>query len=193
LALEVDELVGKQEIVVKALGDFLEKVPNIAGATILGSGEVVLILDIPVLISNAKKVSKVGEGKKLPEVAEVSPPSILAVEDSLTARELERDILEAAGYEVEVAVDGLDALEKLRRKRFDLIVTDIQMPGLDGFELIQRLRQSEEHKEVPIVVVTTRESEEDKKRGVEVGADAYIVKSTFDQRGLLECIERLIS
>jgi len=129
----------------------------------------------------------------LPEVAEVSPPSILAVEDSLTARELERDILEAAGYEVEVAVDGLDALEKLRRKRFDLIVTDIQMPGLDGFELIQRLRQSEEHKEVPIVVVTTRESEEDKKRGVEVGADAYIVKSTFDQRGLLECIERLIS
>lgn len=193
LALEVDELVGKQEIVVKALGDFLEKVPNIAGATILGSGEVVLILDIPVLISNAKKMSKAREGKELPEVAEVSPPSILAVEDSLTARELERDILEAAGYEVEVAVDGLDALEKLRRKRFDLIVTDILMPGLDGFELIQRLRQSEEHKEIPIVIVTTRESEEDKKRGIEVGADAYIVKSAFDQRGLLECIERLIS
>ncbi len=195
----VEELVGKQEIVIKSLGSFLSRVPNVAGATILGHGEIVPILDVPGLIAASRQVTKEHAVEKprkdaaIPVMVEQKQRHrVLAAEDSLTARELMRSILEAAGFDVDVAVDGLDAWEKLRRGKFDLLITDIEMPRMDGFELISALRKDEGLKHIPAVVVTTRDSEDDKRRGISVGADAYIVKSSFDQKDLMKWINRLI-
>ncbi len=201
----VDELVGKQEIVIKSLGTFLQRVPNVAGATILGHGEIVPILDVPGLITASKQVArdhgvtketgKGQQGTSSPIPAVEMPKArhrVLAAEDSLTARELMRSILEAAGLDVEVAVDGLDAWEKLRRGKFDLLITDVEMPRMDGFELISSVRREEGLKHIPAIVVSTRDSEDDKRRGISVGADAYIVKSSFDQKDLMKWINRLL-
>lgn len=190
LAILVDEIVGKQEIVIKPVSDFISKVENIAGSTILGSGEVVLILDVPAIMNNAKKITKI-ERREV-EKKEKEPPFILVVEDSLTTRELERSILESAGYRVDTAVDGLEGWEKIKKQKYDMIIIDILMPRMDGFELTQVIRSSEDHRDLPVVIVTTKNTDEDRKKGIEVGADEYIVKATFDQQKLLSCVERLI-
>ena len=189
----VDRLLGEQEIAIKGMSGLIKRVKNIAGATILGTGRVVPILNIPDLMASAMAIS----GVRVPyqtreEKEEKEPSSILVVEDSLITRELEKSILEASGYAVEVATDGLEAWEKLGQKKFDLVVADVQMPRMDGFQLAEKLRKSKEYKELPIVIVTSLEKEADKRRGIEVGADAYIVKSSFDQSNLLDTIERLI-
>ena len=185
----VDEILGEEEIFIKSLGRHLGKVPNVSGAAILGTGEVIVVLDVPELMRSAQLTHPAAAGAAHPEKKQ---PHLLIVEDSLTVREVERSILEAKGYAVETAVDGLDALEKLRLQPFDLIVSDVQMPRMDGFELCRTLRQRPEYKEVPLIFVTALEQEEEKRRGIEVGAQAYIVKRTFDQANLLDAIERLI-
>lgn len=190
LAILVDEIVGKQEIVIKPVSDFISKVENIAGSTILGSGEVVLILDLPAIMNNAKKITKIERREK--DIKEKEPPFILVVEDSLTTRELERSILESAGYRVDTAVDGLEGWEKIKKQKYDMVIIDILMPRMDGLELTQVIRSSEDHRDLPVVIVTTKSTDEDRKKGIEVGADEYIVKATFDQQKLLSCVERLI-
>jgi two-component system chemotaxis sensor kinase CheA len=125
-------------------------------------------------------------------VKEVAQPTILVVDDSLTTRNLEKNILEAAGYETKVAADGVEALSVLRSNHCDLVVSDILMPEMDGFELTAAIKEQSALKEIPVILVTALESREDKERGIEVGADAYIVKSTFDQETLLEAVEQLI-
>jgi CheY-like chemotaxis protein len=117
---------------------------------------------------------------------------ILVVEDAFSTRELEKTILENHGYLVDTAVDGLDALNRMTEKKYDLIVSDIEMPRMDGFELCSTLKKNEGLKEIPFVMVTALQKEEDKRRGMEVGAAAYIVKSAFEQTNLLETIERLV-
>lgn len=186
----VDDLVGEQQVVIKTLGSYLKKIENVAGATILGSGDVVIILNVPDLTNAARGISY--QPVELVPKVEERPSRILVVEDALTTRELEKHILEVASYEVDVAIDGLDALEKVRRKDYDLLVVDVQMPRLDGFELTKRLKKDKRYRDVPIVIVTTMEKEEDKRKGIEVGADAYIVKSAFNQASFLDTIERLI-
>ena len=119
-------------------------------------------------------------------------PPILVVDDSLTTRMLEQSILESAGYEVDVAVSGDDALKKARQRRYALLLVDIEMPGMDGFELILRVRADPELKDVPAILVTSRSTSEDRRRGEEVGALAYIVKSEFDQTDLLERIRKIV-
>ncbi|MBI4743888.1 MAG: response regulator [Actinobacteria bacterium] len=190
----VDELVGEQSVVVKTLGGYLKNIGNIAGATVLDKGEVVIILHIPDLIKLACfsteteketlktqfKDSEIGR-KKL----------VLVVEDSSITRELEKDILQTLGYEVETASDGIDAVSRLAERSFDLIITDIQMPRMDGFQLVEYIRKEENYKNIPAIIVSSREEEEDIKRGVEVGADAYILKSSFNQADLHETIKRL--
>jgi DNA-binding response OmpR family regulator len=106
--------------------------------------------------------------------------------------ELEKNILINAGYEVDVAIDGIDALDKLYSKDYDLLVTDVDMPRMNGFELTQKIKEDKKLKETPVIVVTARETTEDKRRGIEVGADAYIVKKEFDQSSLLGTIKKLI-
>lgn len=191
LAILVDEIVGKQEIVVKPLSDFISKVDNIAGSTILGSGEVVLILDVLAIMNNAKKITHTEAKKAAERKSTIKTSHILVVEDSLTTRELERSILEAAGYKVDVAVDGLEGLEKIKRHKYDLVVTDIMMPRMDGFELTRTLRGMPEYKDLPIIIVTTKDTIEDRRKGIEVGADEYFVKTKFDQAKFLSCVERL--
>jgi len=189
IGFAVEEIISQQEIVIKSLGKYLKKTENIAGATIWGDGEVVLILDVFDLMSSAKKVYS--EPKIIPE-RETSPRSILVVDDSLTIRELEKSILESVGYNVDVAIDGLQALEKMRQKKFDLVITDITMPNMNGFELTSAIKKKKEYKDIPVIIVTSEENEKERKRGIEVGAEAYILKSTFDQKSLLDIIERTV-
>lgn len=196
LGIWVDELIGKQEIVIKSFGSYLPRVENLAGATILGSGEIVPILDVLQLIQHAKKTERLLAGRApsaQPAMMAAKSRTILVVEDSLTTRELERGILESAGFKVVTAIDGQEGLEKLQTQKFDLVLTDIEMPRMDGLSLVQRMRQQEAHRDIPVVIVTTRDSDEDKRRGLEAGADAYFVKSQFDQDNLLETVRRLIA
>ena len=118
--------------------------------------------------------------------------TLLLVEDSITTRTQEKRILEAAGYEVVTAVDGLDGYNKLRAGRFDAVVSDIQMPNLDGLELTARIRTHPDYSELPIILVTSLATDEDRRRGAEAGANAYITKSSFNQDVLVETLQRLI-
>jgi len=193
LGLIVDDLLGEQEIVMKNLGRQLVKVGGIAGATVLGSGQVILVLHTADLLKLAARASN------RPSVAGATQPAaqlrktVLVVDDSITTRTLEKNILESAGYEVKLATDGEEALAALVSGQTpNLIVSDINMPRLDGFALTQRVRQDTRYAEIPIILVTSLDSPADKARGIEVGADAYIVKSSFDQGNLLETIEQLV-
>jgi two-component system chemotaxis sensor kinase CheA len=194
IAFKIDEMLYEDEILLKNLGKQLTRVRNIAGATVLGSGRVIPILNVSDLIKSALKMSAGGgriaaaeKGKK-----EAKKQSILVVEDSITARTLFVNILESAGYNITAAVDGVDAFTKLGEGEFALVVSDIQMPRMNGFELTERIRADKKYENIPVVIVTGLESPEDKKRGIEVGANAYIVKSSFDHSNLLEVIKRLI-
>jgi two-component system chemotaxis sensor kinase CheA len=116
----------------------------------------------------------------------------LIVDDSITTRTLEKSVLEAVGYEVEIATDGIDALNRLERSRFDLVLSDVQMPRMDGIELVTRVRASEIHRGLPMVLVSSLAGEDDRKRGLRAGADAYLDKGQFRQELLLETLERLL-
>ena len=118
---------------------------------------------------------------------------VLVVEDSFTVRELQRSILEAAGYRVDTARDGREALERLTGDdAIELVVTDFEMPEMDGIELTERIRADETHAALPVVIVTSRDDDECRRRGVEAGADAYMIKHSFDQQALLQTVERLV-
>lgn len=197
MAFAVDELVGEQEVVLKGLGKQLARVGGIAGATVIGSGEVVLILNVADLI----KLGLRGKHRPILDVLAETVPSvaaraqqrILVVDDSITTRTLEKNILEAAGYTVHLATDGQEALSAIAASGApDLIVADIMMPRLDGFGLTRRIKDEPDTAHVPVILVTSLDSLEDKERGIEAGADAYINKSRFDQSNLLETIEQLI-
>ena len=195
LGLQVERLIGEQEIVIKPLSPFLGHHPFISGVSILSGGEIAVVLNVLEMASSlaagegaAPMTARTGNGEQ-----QQRKRSVLVVEDSLVVRELQRNILEAAGYEVNTAVDGRDALSRLDNDPVDCIVTDIEMPGMDGFELTVAIRQREDVGETPVIMVTSLNSEEHKKKGIEVGADAYVVKGSFDQKDLLETIERLVA
>jgi two-component system chemotaxis sensor kinase CheA len=197
MAFAVDELVGEQEVVIKGLGKHLKRVGGIAGGTLLGSGEVVLILNAADLIKLALRDRYGSVREELDggdgTTQDQAPPRILIVDDSITTRTLEKNILEAAGYDVLLANDGREALQLMAVAELpDLIISDIVMPHLDGFLLTQRIKEDERTAHLPVVLVTSLDSQEDKARGIEVGADAYITKAAFDQGNLLEMIKQLI-
>ncbi|MDD5036400.1 MAG: response regulator, partial [Methylococcaceae bacterium] len=192
IAFEVDEILNEQEVLVKPLGKQLTRVRNISGATILGTGQVAPILNVSDLLTSAMHWSTASIPRQTIEKIEEEAKSLLVVEDSITTRTLLKNILEASGYDVGTAVDGLDALTQLRERSFDLVVSDVMMPRLNGFELTAKIREDKRLTEIPVVLVTAQESLEDRERGIEVGANAYIVKSSFDQSNLLETIRRLV-
>lgn len=113
------------------------------------------------------------------------------VEDSITARMLLKNILESAGYDVQAVVDGVDAMTALKAQEFDIVVSDVEMPRMNGFDLTMKIRSDKKFSDLPVVLVTALESREDRERGIDVGANAYIVKSSFDQSNLLEVVGRL--
>lgn len=195
VAVIVDEIFHEQEVLVKPLGRQLARVPNVAGASVLGDGRVVPILHVADLVPSAIRAaaspSPAGPASAAPAAA-APPKAVLIVEDSITARSLLKNILASAGYEAVTAVDGLDALTKLREQEFDLVVSDVEMPRMNGFDLTARLRADPRLAELPVVLLTALESREDRERGVDVGASAYIVKSSFDQGNLLDVVRRLV-
>lgn len=193
IAFGVDQVAGEQEVMIKGLGPQLRRVRNIAGATVLGSGKVVPILNSSDLVKSAVRLAATGGSSSRQAVMEESPPqAILVVEDSITARTLLKNILESAGYRVKTAVDGVDALTLLGTEDFDMVVSDVDMPRMNGFELTGRIRASRNLTDLPVVLVTSLDSREDRERGVDAGANAYIVKSSFDQSNLLDAVRRLI-
>ncbi|ARV60235.1 hybrid sensor histidine kinase/response regulator [Nostocales cyanobacterium HT-58-2] len=191
LGLLVDTVSELQDIVLKPQSQLLKRICNISGATILGTGEVCMVLNPPDLFKSAKKTVVSITIKELREKAQVRQ-KILLVEDSIPIRTQMRRILESAGYEVTAAVDGQDGLDKLRESKFDAVVSDVQMPNLDGLELTAKIRELPEYKELPVILVTTLATEEDKRQGEEVGANAYITKGEFEQGVFLDTLRRLV-
>lgn len=196
IAFRVDEILAEQEVLVKSLGPQLARVRNVAGASVLGTGQVVPVLNVSDLLisavmrTGAPRAPEHQSSAGIPQVA--GKLSILVVEDSITSRSLLMHILESAGYRVTTAVDGADGYMTLKTGTFDLVVSDVEMPRMDGFELTAKVRSDKELAELPVVLVTSLESREHRERGIDVGANAYVVKSSFDQSNLLEIIQRLI-
>lgn len=196
VAWAVDRLEGESELVVKDLGPFLGRVPCIAGATIDGSGSVVCLLDLRELGDRALGSAAPAVAPVVPPTARAAPvgrkPRVLVVEDSVGVRELERVILEGAGYAVETAVDGLDGASRLRDEAADLVVSDVEMPGMDGYELTRTIRRTKGWENVPVVIMTSRGEDASRQAGLDAGCSAYLLKTEFDQDQLVQTVRRLV-
>jgi two-component system chemotaxis sensor kinase CheA len=185
VALVVDELLDEREAVVKPLGALLAGQRRFGGAVQLGDGSLVLLLN-PLLLTQSARPAPILS--RAPSVRR----RVLVTDDSFATRELIRSILESAGYNVTVAVDGQHALEQLRAEPFELVVSDVEMPRLNGMELVASMRADPALHGIPAVLLTSLASEQDRRRGMEAGAQAYIVKSQFDQESLLDVVRQLV-
>ncbi len=201
IAIRVDEIEGELEILIKSLGRQLSRVRNIAGAALLGTGKTVLVLNIADLLKSAPLYRRAQRPVPLKSPAQDVEPkeephqggkSILVVEDSLTSRVLLKSILESAGYQVVTAVDGIDALAKLKSGAIDAVVSDVDMPKMNGFVLTASIRSDLNLSSLPVLLITALESEEDRARGMEAGANAYLLKSRFDQSDFTDILERFL-
>jgi two-component system chemotaxis sensor kinase CheA len=186
-AMGVDRVLGTATVVVRALPSLVDPDPIVAGASLDAAGDPQLVLDPASVVAAART----GRGLRT-ESAAVSQLPVLVVDDSLTTRMLEQSILESAGYEVDLATSAEEALGKARGRGYRLFVVDVEMPGMDGFEFVARTREDPVLRETPAILVTSRSSAEDRRRGEQAGARAYIVKSEFDQAYLLQTIRELI-
>lgn len=191
IGVVVDEIYDEFQILVKKLGKQLVRLKNISGATVLGTGKVVPVINVSDLMISALTTSTSIESN-ITDSERTKTYRILVVDDSITSRTLIKNIVESAGYIVETAVDGMDAFTKTLVGKFDLIVSDVDMPRMNGFEYTAKIRKEKKLAEIPVVLVTALESREDREHGIDVGANAYIVKSSFDQSNLLEVIEKLL-
>ncbi len=195
IACLVQGVLGEQELVIHRLPTPLQRVRFVAGASILADGSVVAILDAVDVVRAA-----LGARSSLPIAIEAQAPrrtpTILVVDDSITTRMLEKNILEAAGYQVFLAIDGVEALDMLRQLAdgagCDLLISDVDMPRLNGFDLTMQVRNNPHFQHLPIVLVTSLDTPGDRERGIAAGADAYIVKRSFDQQVLLDTIAQLL-
>ena len=192
IAATCDRLLGQDEVVVKPLGALLASASGYLGAAILGDGRVALLLD-PTSLSRASESKPRLAPAPAPAREKGLAPKILVVEDSFTVRELQRSILQAAGYRVEIASDGSEGLDRVSADpEIDLVITDLEMPKMNGLELTRAIRARPESASLPVVIVTSLGSDDDRQAGVEAGADAYMVKASFDQHALLDTVERLV-
>ncbi len=194
--IAVEKFLGERELVVQALDPRLGKVKDISAGSLLPDGTPVLIVDvddfvrsIELLISGGR-VGKVQDAAR--EAARRAGKRVLVVDDSLTVRELERKLLENAGYEVEIAVDGMDAWNSVRTGNYDLVITDVDMPRLDGIELVTLIRKDARLKSLPLMIVSYKDREQDRQRGLDAGADYYLTKGSFHDETLLTAVEELI-
>jgi len=192
IAIGVDHLLDAHTIVVTRLGDHLGTVRGVAGATILASGRPALILDIEQLVQDGSTAWTQHEAPHAASDVEEETARLLIVDDSLTTRMMEKSILESAGYTVDLAVSAEDALVRIEASDYVLFVVDVEMPGMNGFELTRKLRRDVRFVETPIIIVTSLGSEQHRQEGLDSGANAYLVKDEFDQNNLLETVERLV-
>ncbi len=191
----VDKFLGERELVVQVMPEALGKVQNISSAALMENGSPVLIVDVDDLIRSIEKVLKVTRIAKVSALESeeyIVRKRILVVDDSITVREVERKLLERIGYQVEVAVDGIDGLNALRRGNFDLLVTDVDMPRMNGIELVKTVRQDPALRSIPIMMVSYKDREEDRMRGLDAGADYYLTKGSFHDESLREAVMDLI-
>src|SRR5215213_6930119 len=200
-AFQVDALLGQRNLVVKDLGRLLPRLDLLAGAALEPDGSILLVLDVSGLVDRARWMRSVARSAADPRAgadapaalpAPARPSSVLVVDDTAVVRELERSILEEAGYRVRTARDGREALAALAGEPPDLVVTDVDMPGLDGLELTRAIRADPALAGLPVVVVTSKAAEADRRLAMDAGADAYLVKDDLDQRALLEVVGRLL-
>ena len=192
IAATCDRLIGQDEVVVKPLGALLASATGYLGAAILGDGRIALLLDPTSLSAPSESKPRLAPAPPIAREEHLAP-KILVVEDSFTVRELQRSILQAAGYRVEIACDGSDGLDRVSADpEIDLVITDLEMPKMNGLELTRAIRARAESASLPVVIVTSLGSDDDRRAGVEAGADAYMVKASFDQHALLDTVERLV-
>ncbi|MBL8114130.1 MAG: response regulator [Acidobacteria bacterium] len=172
----------------KPLGEILARGELASAATLLPDGSLVLVLDPLALVRAGRGTRRRREESSVAR----GPRKVLVADDSTTTRELERSILVASGFEVETAVDGEDAWSKLQLGDFDLLITDVEMPGMNGFELTETVRRDPRFAGLPVVIITSLDKDSERRRGLSAGAQAYLVKNSFDQTALLETLERLL-
>ncbi|MHC3826503.1 response regulator [Pseudomonas sp. G3-19] len=192
----VERFVGERTLVVLPLDERLGKVQDISAGALLDDGSVVLIVDVEDMLRSVDKLLNTGRLERIArhgnQAAEVARKRILVVDDSLTVRELQRKLLLNRGYDVAVAVDGMDGWNALRSEDFDLLITDIDMPRMDGIELVTLLRRDNRLQSLPVMVVSYKDREEDRRRGLDAGADYYLAKASFHDDALLDAVVELI-
>jgi two-component system sensor histidine kinase and response regulator WspE len=194
--LVVDRLLGEQELVVRPLDPRLGRVQDVSAAAVMPDGSPLLIIDVDDLIRN---VENLVSGQRLTQIgkngsgeAKRARKRVLVVDDSLTIRELERKLLDSRGYAVDVAVDGMDGWNTVRTGHYDLVVTDVDMPRLDGIELVTMIRKDSRLKSLPVIIVSYKDRQEDRQRGLEAGADHYLTKGSFHDETLANAVADLI-
>ncbi|WJD63804.1 hybrid sensor histidine kinase/response regulator [Pseudomonas kurunegalensis] len=192
----VERLVGERVLVVMPLDPRLGKVQDISSGALLDDGSVVLIVDVEDLLRSVEKLLSTGSLERIERgssgVRGVTRKRVLVVDDSLTVRELQRKLLGNRGYDVAVAVDGMDGWNALRGEDFDLLITDIDMPRMDGIELVTLVRRDQRLQSLPVMVVSYKDREEDRRRGLDAGADYYLAKASFHDDALLDAVVELI-
>ncbi len=194
--IAVERFIGERTLVVLPLDDRLGKVQDISAGALLDDGSVVLIVDVEDMLRSVDKLLNTGRleriARRTQQATEAPRKRVLVVDDSLTVRELQRKLLLNRGYEVAVAVDGMDGWNALRSEDFDLLITDIDMPRMDGIELVTLLRRDSRLQSLPVMVVSYKDREEDRRRGLDAGADYYLAKASFHDDALLDAVVELI-
>jgi two-component system chemotaxis sensor kinase CheA len=189
----VDDILTELELAIKPLAHPLVHVRNVIGTALLGSGEPVIILNPSDIINTTSRHTyQVKDTLPQEETAQAARIEILVVDDSITTRTLEKNILEKAGYNVTTATNGREALKKLEAYSFDIVISDVQMPQMDGIELVNTIRADNRFQMLPLILVTSLESPADRERGLSAGANAYIVKRGFNQEELLKTIQQFV-
>ena len=193
IAFQVDDLYSEQELVLKPLGPEITNAPYISGGALLGTGDVIIVLDPNDLIRGASGQPRIPRRiEKIAEPIEEKRLRVLIADDSITTRTLEKHILETAGYEVYVAVDGAEAWERLREIQPDVVISDVEMPRMTGLELAARIKGDEQTRRIPVVLLTSLAKPQQQEAGLKAGADAYLVKSRFEQGELLRVIRSVV-
>ncbi|MFD4838565.1 hybrid sensor histidine kinase/response regulator [Achromobacter sp. NPDC058515] len=194
--IAVDRYVGERTLVVQPLDPRLGKVQDVMAGALMDDGTPLLILDVEDMLLSVQKLIEGGRLTRVDGGAAAAqarrPKRVLVVDDSLTVRELERKLLLNRGFEVAVAVDGMDGWNMLRNEAFDLVVTDVDMPRMDGIELVSRIKADPRLQSLPVMVVSYKDREEDRRRGLDAGADYYLAKGSFHDDALLDAVEDLI-
>jgi two-component system sensor histidine kinase and response regulator WspE len=191
--IAVEEVVGERELVIQALDRRLGKIRNISCGAVLEDGRPILVIDTEDLVQHAEKTLKDGGiPLTMPDQGEMPRKKVLIVDDSMTVREVEHRLLHNAGYEVHSAVDGMDGLNSAQSNTYDLIITDIDMPRMNGIEFMKILKQSESLKKIPIIVISYKDTEKDRQEGLQAGADCYLTKSSFQDETFLKMVRELI-
>jgi two-component system sensor histidine kinase and response regulator WspE len=191
----VDRFVGEQELVLRGMDSRLGKVQDVGGAALMADGSPLLVLDVDDLMRSAAALvagGRLDPMRRAPAGRTKASKRVLVVDDSITVRELERKMIESLGYTVDVAVDGMDGWNAVRAGHYDLVVTDVDMPRMDGIELVSLIKRDGALRATPVMIVSYKDRDEDRRRGLDAGADYYLTKGSFYDETMLRAIEDFI-